>query len=55
MSNLNRIPGPQTILYFLPKHEYIKGESHYLPTSTSTIWSILDKNSRIYRHEPHER
>jgi transposase InsO family protein len=58
--NLARVPGPVTILYYLHHDEEMKQTGAYLPRSTSTIWSILDRNQRIYRYrrrrpEPEER
>jgi hypothetical protein len=58
--NLARVPGPVAILYYLHRDEELKASGAYLPRSTSTIWSILDRNQRIYRYrrprpEPEER
>lgn len=58
--NLARVPGPVAILYYLHRDEEMKASGAYLPRSTSTIWSILDRNQRIYRYrrprpEPEER
>ena len=58
--NLARVPGPVAILYYLHRDEELKALGAYLPRSTSTIWSILDQNQRIYRKrrprpEPEER
>jgi hypothetical protein len=48
---LKRIPGPQTILYYLHQEEELK--QHFrLPTSTRTIWKILDQHGCIYRPPP---
>lgn len=52
---LYRIPGPVAIKYFLHKLEKEQPLNDYLPTSTSTIWRILDKNQRIYRPTRPER
>ena len=46
---LNRIPGPLAIKYFLHEQEKEDPLNCYLPTSTSTIWRILDEHQRIYR------
>ena len=51
---LQRIVGPETIKYFLHEQEKEKPLGCYLPTSTSTIWRILDQNQRIYRPSPAE-
>jgi len=58
--NLRRIPGPEAIKYYLHHDQEFKQEGHYLPTSTSTIWKVLDQNGRIERpqkreHEPVSR
>lgn len=58
--NLARVPGPVAILYYLHRDETMKTSGAYLPRSTSTIWSILDRNQRIHRYrrprpEPEER
>lgn len=59
-AKLGRVPGPVTILYYLHRDEEMKEQGVYLPRSTSTIWSILDRNQRIHRcqrpqHQPEER
>lgn len=46
---LNRVPGPLTIKYYLHQQEQEEPLGCYLPTSTSTIWRILDQHQRIYR------
>lgn len=46
---LNRIMGPLAIKYFLHKQEEQAPLGCYLPTSSSTIWRILDDHHRIYR------
>jgi len=53
---LNRIPGPEAIKYYLHQLEKTDPLGCHLPTSTSTIWGILDKNQRILRPRrlPHE-
>lgn len=51
---LNRIPGPLTIKYYLQEQEKDDPLGCYLPTSTSTIWRILDEHQRIYRPDPPE-
>lgn len=58
--NLHRTPGPLAIIYFLQQDETLKASGYHLPTSTSTIWRILDRHHRIGRvrrspHEPLER
>lgn len=51
---LKRTPGPVAIKYYLHRQETLKEAGHYLPTSTSTIWKILDANGRIYRPQKEE-
>ena len=58
--NLARVPGPVAILYYLHRDEEMKAAGAYLPRSSSTIWSILDRHQRIHRYrrprpEPEER
>jgi transposase InsO family protein len=52
---LNRTPGPLAIKYYLHKQEQTEPLGGYLPTSTSTIWAILDEHQRIIRPQPVER
>ena len=52
--NLARVPGPVTILYYLHRDEEMKQSGVYLPKSSSTIWSILDRHQRIYRYQRHQ-
>ncbi len=51
---LNRTPGPLAIKYYLHKQEKQEPLGSYLPTSTSTIWAILDEHQRIIRWQPPE-
>lgn len=55
-ANLKRTPGPVAIKYYLQQCEELKQQGYYLPTSTSTLWAILDQHGRINRpskvHEP---
>jgi len=58
--NLQRVPGPKTILYYLHQDETLKQGGWHVPTSTSTVWRILDRHNRIIRrthseHTPVER
>ena len=41
-----------TIKYYLHEQEKEEPLDCFLPTSTSTIWQILDENQRIYRSQP---
>ena len=57
---LQRTPGPLAIIYYLQRQATLATASQRLPTSTSTIWRILDQHQRIRRprvveHEPLER
>jgi hypothetical protein len=59
-ANLQRIPGPKAILYYLHQAPVLKASGLHIPTSTRTVWPILDRHQRIYRnpkpdHEPVER
>lgn len=51
--NLQRTPGPRTILYYLAKDEALKGKP--IPRSTRTIWQILRQNGRIAIPTPRKR
>jgi hypothetical protein len=54
--NLKRIPGPKTIAYFLQKDAKLLELNLKPPTSSRTIWKVLDKHQRIARPkvaEPH--
>ena len=51
---LNRTPGPVAIKYYLHKQETEAPLGCYLPTSSSTIWAILDNHQRIIRPKPVE-
>lgn len=48
--NLKRTPGPKALLYYLQKDETLRGVR--LPTSTRTVWQILDTLGLIERAEP---
>jgi len=52
--NLQRTPGPQTILYYLHRDKTLKQQEYTIPRSTRTIWKILDRHQRIYRTPPVE-
>jgi len=57
---LGRVPGPLTIMYYLSKEQALIDKGAKLPSSTSTVWKILDKHHRIPRPlapiaEPEER
>jgi hypothetical protein len=47
--NLQRVPGPKAILYYLHRDVAMKRTGWHLPTSTSTVWRILDQHDRIVR------
>jgi transposase InsO family protein len=48
--NLRRTPGPRTIVYYLRRDTSLSG--FYIPTSTRTIWLVLDDTGRIERPQP---
>jgi hypothetical protein len=52
---LQRTPGPVAIKYYLHKMEKTAPLGCYLPTSTSTVWRILDEHQRIIRPAQSER
>ncbi len=45
--NLNRIPGPKAILYYLEQDATTTLQGERLPRSTRTIWRILRQHQRI--------
>jgi transposase InsO family protein len=45
--NLQRVPGPRALLYYLPRHREGLPEDVRLPRSTKTIWKILRQHDRI--------
>jgi hypothetical protein len=47
--NLQRVPGPKAILYYLHQDQSLKASGVQLPTSSRTVWQILDRHRRIYR------
>ena len=56
-SNLQRVPGPQAILYFLRQAQPLTTTPVRLPKSTRTVWQVLTQYQRIRRplktdHEP---
>lgn len=58
--NLNRIPGPKAILYYLEQEATSILQGEHLPRSTRTIWRILRQHQRIAppqqrAHHPMER
>ena len=58
--DLQRTPGPLAIIYYLHQHEELAAAGYGIPTSTSTVWRILDQHQRILRppvveHEQLER
>jgi hypothetical protein len=59
-NNLQRIPGPKAIIYYFQQDDDLKASGHHLPTSTRTVWAILNEHGRMVRvpkreHEPIER
>ncbi|HEX2184317.1 MAG TPA: integrase core domain-containing protein [Chloroflexota bacterium] len=58
--NLQRVPGPRAILYYLEQDAELREGGARLPRSTRTIWEILTRHGRIARrppraHEPLDR
>jgi transposase InsO family protein len=58
--NLNRIPGPKAILYYLEQEATTTLQGQQLPRSTRTIWQVLRQHQRIApkqqrSHHPLER
>jgi hypothetical protein len=51
--HLRRVPGPQAILYFLPRDPQALGVP--LPRSTRTIWKVLRAQGRIAQDRPRRR
>jgi len=45
--NLQRVPGPRALLYYLPRHAEGLPQGVRLPRSTRTIWKILRQHGRI--------
>ncbi len=57
---LRRVPGPEAILYYLPRDQELQAAGVPLPRSSRTIYRILKKHGRIpergpRRHDPPER
>jgi len=57
---LRRTPGPEAVLYYLPRDPQIQAAQVPFPRSSRTIYRILKKHGRILerrprRHEPLER
>lgn len=57
---LRRTPGPEAILYYLPRDQALQAAQVPLPRSSSTIYRLLKKHGRIQerrprQHEPQER
>lgn len=58
--NLQRVRGPQAIIYYLQGDNDLKASGDHLPTSTRTVWAIWYEHGRMVRqpkreHEPIER
>jgi hypothetical protein len=59
-ANLQRVPGPRAILYYLHHDEELAASGERLPRSTRTVWQVLTHHGRIARcppraHEPLDR
>lgn len=53
--NLKRTPGPKALLYYLSRDESLHSYGFRLPTSTRTVWQILDQAGLIERASPRNR
>jgi hypothetical protein len=53
--NLQRTPGPRTILYYLKRDADLQAQGLVPPTSTRTIWKILHKLGFILDPSEHTR
>jgi len=52
--HLTRVPGPRTILYYLPRDPLVQAQGLVPPRSTTTVWKVLRQQGRIV-HEPRRR
>jgi transposase InsO family protein len=57
---LQRVPGPKAILYYLHRDPELRAAGVRLPRSTSTVWALLRRHGRLPRersadHEPLDR
>lgn len=52
--NLQRVPGPKAIIYYLLQDAALLESGLHIPTSTSTVWGILSQHGRIPRRPPIE-
>ncbi len=52
-ANLQRVPGPKAILYYLHQDATLAERGARLPRSTRTVWRILRRHGRIARRTPH--
>ena len=58
-ANLQRVPGPKAILYFLEQDAQLQAAGISPPRSTATVWQVLRRHGRIAQrrrsaHEPWE-
>jgi transposase InsO family protein len=55
-ANLQRVPGPKAILYFLQQDPDLQAVGLSPPRSTATVWRVLRRHARIpqRRRPPHE-
>jgi hypothetical protein len=54
-ANLQRVPGPKPILYYLEQDGELVASGARLPRSTQTVWRILTRAGRIARAARRER
>jgi Integrase core domain len=52
-ANLQRVPGPKTLLYFLGRDPELRAAGVAPPRSTSTVWALLRRHGRIPPRRPH--
>jgi transposase InsO family protein len=52
-ANLQRVPGPKTLLYFLGRDPGLRAAGVAPPRSTSTVWALLRRHGRIPPRRPH--
>jgi transposase InsO family protein len=51
---LQRTPGPQAILYYLPRDDQLRKLGCPLPRSTRTVWKLLRRLGLIVSNPPHK-
>ena len=51
-ANLQRVPGPRALLYYLHRDPDLRAAGARLPRSTATVWAVLRRHGRIPRPRP---